>query len=175
MVVSNPQATGKNALWGCLPGYICAPPKPDACQIYANPPSFTYLCDPNNCIPSPPYTDVQWNHTADWSSGETSYFPPSKDYYNLDPYAFGLNYGIFAEEIVSSTIVETQLGKTRTYVEIYTTGDWSSQASISMSEIITVCLHRPSLALSLCSFFCYPLSSYTVVISCFTHTFLTSC
>jgi hypothetical protein len=104
-----PQDTGPNALWGCSPGFVCSPPKPDSCTVFAQPPSYDYLCDASFCIPSPPFTPVVW------PDHETSFYPPTQGYFNLPPPAFGLDYGIFAETVVNGVA----------------TGDWSSQASIT--------------------------------------------
>lgn len=113
----NPQDTGKDATWGCSPGYVCNPPKPDHCQLWANPPDANYTCDASYCIPAPPFNDVKWQDDT------TSYFPAVEGYFNLNPEDFGLSFDIFAEEIVTTTI-----GGVPT---TYTTGDWSSQASLS--------------------------------------------
>jgi hypothetical protein len=96
-------------LWGCAPGFVCSPPKPDDCQVWAQPPSYNYLCDKSNCIPSPDFTGVVW------PANETSFFPPTNGYFNLPPGAFGLDYGIFAKQVINGI----------------TTGDWSSQASLT--------------------------------------------
>jgi hypothetical protein len=104
-----PQDTGPNALWGCAPGFVCSPPKPDDCSLFAQPPSYDYLCDKSFCIPAPPFNDVHW------PPGETSFFPLTEGYFNLPPTAFGLDYGIFAEQVINGV----------------TTGDWSSQTSIT--------------------------------------------
>jgi hypothetical protein len=104
-----PQDTGPDALWGCSPGFVCSPPKPDDCSLFAQPPSYNYLCDKSFCIPSPPFTDVQW------PANQTSFYPPTEGYFNLPPPAFGLDYGIFEEEVINGV----------------TTGDWSSQTSIT--------------------------------------------
>ncbi len=78
--------------------------------MWAEPPSYTtYLCDVSFCIPSPPFTDVKW------PDNQTSFFPPIDGYFNLPPPAFGLDYGIFAEEVINGV----------------TTGDWSSQTSLT--------------------------------------------
>lgn len=50
-----------------------------------------------------------------WPANETSYFPPTNGYFNLPPPAFGLDYGIFAAQVINGV----------------TTGDWSSQASLT--------------------------------------------
>lgn len=123
--VAHPQATGKNALWGCAPGYVCSPPKPDDCTIYADPPDFSYVCDPANCIPSPDYNDTHWE------TGKTGYFPPPANYFNLNPNAFGLDYGIFAEQVAVTTITTVKHGYTKTILSTYTTGDWTSQAGLT--------------------------------------------
>ncbi|RDL33729.1 uncharacterized protein BP5553_08097 [Venustampulla echinocandica] len=84
-----PQDTGPDALWGCSPGFVCNPPKPDHCTVWADPPDKNYLCDAKFCVPSPDFSPVTW------PAGKTSYFPPTDGYFNLNPNAFGLGYGIF--------------------------------------------------------------------------------
>jgi hypothetical protein len=78
--------------------------------VWAEPPSYSYLCDVSFCIPSPPFTDVQW------PENQTSFFPPPYGYFDLPPPAFGLDYGIFAEQVINGV----------------TTGDWSSQTSLTV-------------------------------------------
>lgn len=116
-----PQDTSDRALWGCSPGYICDPPKPAGCNIWANPPDYNYLCDRKNCKPAPPF------HGTEWPDNTTSYYPPTKGYFNLNPRAFGLDYTIFVEKIIVKTI--TRYGAP--FVTTYTTGDWVSKASLS--------------------------------------------
>lgn len=89
-----PQAYGANTLWGCLPGYVCSPPKPAGCALWANPPNYDYKCAAKNCVPAPPFTDVVWPPNS------TAYYPPQKNYYNLNPKAFGLDYTIFVTNVV---------------------------------------------------------------------------
>jgi hypothetical protein len=89
-----PQDSGPNALWGCSPGFICSPPKPDNCEIWAGPPNYDYVCDAKSCIPSPSFTSVVW------LAGNTSKYPLT-GYFNLNPNSFGLNYSIFITTEVS--------------------------------------------------------------------------
>jgi hypothetical protein len=89
--------------------------------VYANPPAYSYVCDPQYCVVAPDFTNVTW------LSDETSYYPPQQDYYNLNPLAFGLDYGIFAEQ----TYATTEVSSGTTIVSTITTGDWSSQASLT--------------------------------------------
>ncbi len=109
-----PQATGEDATWGCLPGYVCSPPKPDSCDLFANPPDPNYVCDQAYCIQAPAFNDVQW------PSGHTSFYPAIEGYFNLNPEDFGLSFDIFAEQIISTIIAGVPTA--------YTTGNWSSQA-----------------------------------------------
>lgn len=104
-----PQDTGPDSLWGCSPGFVCSPPKPGSCTLFAQPPGYDYLCDASFCIPAPPFTDVIW------PENQTSFYPPTPGYFNLPPPAFGLDYGIFSETVINGV----------------TTGDWTSQASIT--------------------------------------------
>lgn len=116
-----PQNTGPNAVWGCSPGYVCDPPKPAGCNIWANPPNADYLCDAKNCIPSPNFNPVEWPENT------TTWYPPTKGYFNLNPRAFGLDYTIFVKRIITTTITKHH----HTFVATLTTGDWASKASLS--------------------------------------------
>ena len=116
-VVATPLPT--DYTWGCPPGNVCHPPKPEGCDIFAGPPPDNYVCQPSECVVSPPFTPVTGAWGNDISSNATSYFPPQEDYFNLSPFAFGLNFDIFVE------VVEVIGGST------ITTGDWTSQASIT--------------------------------------------
>jgi hypothetical protein len=115
--------------WGCRPGTICHPPKPAGCDIFAGPPPDDYVCQPSECVVSPPFTPV----TGGWSdsilSNDTSYFPPQEDYFNLSPFAFGLNFDIFVQEVEVLETVGPNGIQTPTTV---TTGDWGSQTSITV-------------------------------------------
>jgi hypothetical protein len=115
--VLNPQATGTNSTWGCQPGYVCSPPKPDDCEFFRNPPDRDYVCDPQNCILAPLFTDVSW------PAGKTDYYLPTEGYFNLNPEAFGLSFGIFEETIVTE--------QTSGYQSTYSTGDWTSQTDLT--------------------------------------------
>jgi hypothetical protein len=77
--------------------------------VWAEPPSYDYLCDESFCIPSPSFPNVTW------PQGQTSFYQITDGYFNLPPPAFGLDYGIFAEEVINGV----------------TTGDWSSQTSLT--------------------------------------------
>lgn len=116
-----PQNTGPDAVWGCSPGYNCDPPKPAGCNIWANPPDTNYLCDAKNCKPSPDFHPVQWPDNT------TTFYPPTKGYFNLNPRAFGLDYTIFVEKIIVKTI--TKHGYP--FVTTLTTGDWASKPAFS--------------------------------------------
>ena len=111
------QDTGKDATWGCSPGYICDPPKPDHCQFWANPPNANYTCHKDYCVKAPSTIDVHW------PDDHTSWYPATEGYFNLNPEDFGLSFDIFEANVVTATI-----GGLPT---TYTTGDWSSQASLS--------------------------------------------
>jgi hypothetical protein len=53
------------------------------------------VCRPQDCIPSPPLLPPQ--HWGDPDSPDGPWiFNVSQDYFNLNPYTFGLDYGIFA-------------------------------------------------------------------------------
>ncbi|KAF4513285.1 hypothetical protein G6O67_000574 [Ophiocordyceps sinensis] len=114
---SAPLSPDSNLTFGCKPGYVCNPPKPNGCNVWPGPPSDDFLCRPQDCIPSPPFQNVTWEE------GETSYYPLSEGYFQLNPEAFGLSYDIFTFKAYE----EVEYGHTRTI----TTGNWESQASLS--------------------------------------------
>ncbi|KAM0284701.1 hypothetical protein ACHAQH_001856 [Verticillium albo-atrum] len=107
-----------NRTWGCEPGFVCNPPKPEGCNLWADSPANDYVCKPKYCVPSPHYA------LATWPEGETSYYPPSEGYFNLNPNAFGLPFSIFDYE----TIVKEWKHKTWTI----TTGNWASATELSV-------------------------------------------
>lgn len=98
-LVSNPTYTPATQLpidytWGCPPGYLCRPPHTGdraGCNAEAGVPADGYVCAPSDCIPAPPLIYNQ--SVAIDENGH--HFNISKDYYNLDPGDFGLNYSIF--------------------------------------------------------------------------------
>lgn len=98
-LVSNPTYTPATQLptdytWGCPPGYVCRPPHTGdraGCDSEAGVPADGYVCAPSDCIPAPPLIYNQ--SVATDENGH--HFNISKDYYNLDPDDFGLNYSIF--------------------------------------------------------------------------------
>jgi hypothetical protein len=120
-VIVTPQDTGPDSLWGCAPGFHCVPPKPAGCNIWANPPNFDYLCDAKYCQKSTPFNNVVWPPNS------TTWYPPIDGYFNLNPRAFGLDYTIFVEVTVTKII--TKHG--HTYTTSYTTGDWTSQPTLT--------------------------------------------
>ncbi|KAF3359984.1 hypothetical protein VdG1_01674 [Verticillium dahliae VDG1] len=113
-----PYDPSSNRTWGCEPGFVCNPPKPEGCNLWADSPANDYVCQPKYCIPSPHYA------LATWPEGETGYYPPSEGYFNLNPNAFGLPFSIFDYEI----IVKTWKHKTWTI----TTGNWASATELSV-------------------------------------------
>ncbi|RYP06003.1 hypothetical protein DL765_009651 [Monosporascus sp. GIB2] len=108
--------------WGCRPGTVCSPVKPAGCEIWADPPDPSYVCEPSRCIPSPEYEPVIW------TNNDTSYYPPTEGYFNLAPPAFGLSYDIFEVDVIVST-VKPKHGYP--YVTTISTGNWESQSSIT--------------------------------------------
>lgn len=114
---SAPLDPKSNLTFGCKPGYVCDPPKPDGCNFWPGPPSDDFICCPDDCIPAPPF------ETATWAENQTEYYPPSDGYFNLNPEAFGLPYDIFAYEIRT----ETNDGKALPHK----TGNWASQPALS--------------------------------------------
>ncbi|KAL8371901.1 hypothetical protein RB595_001620 [Gaeumannomyces hyphopodioides] len=110
--------TPRNFKWGCAPGYVCNPPKPDGCAVWDSAPPNEFSCEPQHCILAPPVKPVHW------AENETGYYPPAEGYFNLDPRAFGLSPGIFEKiEVIKMVDGETQT---------ITTGIWTSQASLSV-------------------------------------------
>ncbi|KHN97043.1 glycoprotein X [Metarhizium album ARSEF 1941] len=114
---SAPLDTKSNRTFGCEPGFVCNPPKPNGCNLWPEPPADDFLCDPNDCIPSPPFAKVAWEGC------ETSYYPPSYGYFNLNPEAFGLSYDIFEYKVINTT--------TNGHASLVTTGNWASQSSLT--------------------------------------------
>ncbi|KAK7928209.1 hypothetical protein PG985_005207 [Apiospora marii] len=109
--------------WGCSPGKICSPPKPDGCLIWAEPPAKEYVCPSQSyCVDAPVYKN------ATWEPEETGYFPPNDIYYNLPPTAFGLTYDIFKEDFVPEICIDSAGEK---YTTTRATGNWESQTSIT--------------------------------------------
>ncbi|KAG6053229.1 hypothetical protein E4U17_004914 [Claviceps sp. LM77 group G4] len=84
-----PLSPTSDLTFGCKPGYVCNPPKPDGCNLWPGPPADDFLCDKKDCIPAPPL------HKP--TGGDGDYYPPSYGYFNLDPEPFGLSYNIFAK------------------------------------------------------------------------------
>ena len=114
---SRPLDPKSDRTFGCAPGYVCNPPKPDDCNFWPEPPSSDYLCEPRDCIPAPPFKNVTWE------DGETGYYPPAFGYFDLNPEAFGLSYDIF-EYRLEKHIKDGE-------VVTITTGNWESQATLS--------------------------------------------
>jgi hypothetical protein len=114
--VTAPLETGSDRTFGCKPGYVCNPTKPEGCNFWPGPPSKDYLCNPDDCIVSPPFINVTW------PDDKTKYFPPSFGYFNLNPNAFGLSYDIFEYVVVE----EVRHGHTKTI----TTGNWETQSTL---------------------------------------------
>jgi hypothetical protein len=88
----------RNYTWGCPPGYLCKPKHTGAdagCNIEAGLPAESYVCSPDECIKSPPFIHDQYWGTPVESNEIRSTYNVSKDYFNLDPEIFGLNYSIF--------------------------------------------------------------------------------
>ncbi|POS70269.1 glycoprotein X [Diaporthe helianthi] len=118
-----------NLTWSCAPGYNCNPPKPDGCNIWSDLPANNYQCPQEYCVPVKPYFNTTWQE------GNTSYFPVTEGYFNLNPEAFGLSYDIFSEEL----IIEEIGG----YEVTFTTGNWASQTSISELTVSTTATILP--------------------------------
>lgn len=129
--------------WGCPPGYICNPPMPPGCNFWAGPPSDDYVCQPSECrAATPPLIPSSWG--SDSESNITTYYPPTKGYFNLNPEDFGLSFDIFLEEVV--TVNSVGPNDERFAISTYTTGDWSSQASLTQSTVPTTISHKRSIS-----------------------------
>lgn len=114
---TKPLPTDSDLTFGCKPGYVCNPPKPKGCNLWPDPPSKDYVCNPQECIPAPAFKKVTW------PPNETSYYPPQDGYFNLNPEAFGLSYDIFDYKLCEKVI--------NGHKTTITTGNWQSQASLS--------------------------------------------
>ncbi|XWW93943.1 hypothetical protein V2A60_001882 [Cordyceps javanica] len=77
--------------FGCKPGTVCSPPMPADCNMWPGPPQDDFVCGAGQCIPSPPFTPVHWKEN------ETSYYPPPRGFFNLDPGSFGLTNAVFED------------------------------------------------------------------------------
>jgi hypothetical protein len=122
-----PSSVPTDYTWGCPPGYLCTPSKPDSCNIPAGPPAFAYYCRPEECKPVSPFTPPD-NWGADSSSNVTSYYPLQDDYFNLAPPAFGLSYDIFVRKMITVYILSPD-GKVE--ISNFYTGNWASQTTIT--------------------------------------------
>jgi hypothetical protein len=116
-----PQDSGPDALWGCSPGFVCNVPKPAGCKLWADPPKYDYLCDAKYCISSPPFSPVVW------PVDKPSYYPPTPGYFNLNPKAFGLDYGIFVKKVIVTYTIKYG----SKVLSTYTTGKWASQTALT--------------------------------------------
>ncbi|KAG6194127.1 hypothetical protein E4U10_003272 [Claviceps purpurea] len=111
-----PLSPTSDLTFGCKPGYVCNPPKPNGCNLWPGPPADDFLCDKKDCIPAPPLNKP--------TRGDGEYYPPSYGYFNLDPVPFGLSYNIFA--------------KPRQFVEdVHNTKDTSSQQTPPVSHKVS--------------------------------------
>lgn len=115
-----------SSTWGCPPGYFCAPPKPAGCVVFEGPPPDNYVCQPSECVIAPKFTPVTWGTPI--YSNDTSFYPLQPPYFNLDPQEFGLSFGIFAEEVITTTITDAYGHE---FTTVFSTGDWASQATIT--------------------------------------------
>lgn len=104
--------------WGCGPGYLCSPPKPQGCNFWADSPLDSFVCAPEDCIRAPPYYQVSW------PENETDWYPPTEGYFHLDPRAFGLSFDIFEPP---EEVVKTIHGKETTIF----TGNYESQTDLT--------------------------------------------
>lgn len=84
--------------WGCPPGYLCKPKHVGAdagCNFEAGLPADTYVCSPDQCIESPPFIHKQFWGEPGESDKVAPTYNVSKDYFNLNPELFRLDYSIF--------------------------------------------------------------------------------
>ncbi|KAL1900328.1 hypothetical protein Cpir12675_001012 [Ceratocystis pirilliformis] len=104
--------------WGCPPGYICNPHKPDSCNFWGDIPDKDYTCEPQYCIPAP-----KLNRTI----CEDGPVPQNPGYFNMNPEVFGLSFDIFEEpEVLTKTVGTHIISYTRTdqYVSQATLSQW---------------------------------------------------
>lgn len=100
--ITNPTFTPSHPLptdytWGCPPHQLCRPDKRTAdgeCNFEEGPPADTYICSPDECIPSPTLLPPQFWGRPVWSDRVGQYMV-SPGYFNLRPQEFGLDFGIF--------------------------------------------------------------------------------
>ncbi|PNH26448.1 hypothetical protein VD0002_g5603 [Verticillium dahliae] len=90
--LESPHDRTSDRTFGCVPGFVCNPPKPPGCNLWANSPADDYVCELRYCIHSPPYSRVHW------LEGETGRVPLDEEYFNLNARAFGLPYSIFESD-----------------------------------------------------------------------------
>ncbi|KAH6610555.1 hypothetical protein Trco_000575 [Trichoderma cornu-damae] len=109
--------------FGCKPGFVCNPPKPEGCNFWPGPPPDEFRCQPDECMVTPPLNNVEWE------DGKTGYYPPQRGYFNLNPEDFGLSYDIFEYNLVQ----KVENGHTSTFM----TGNWESQASLTDGPLQT--------------------------------------
>lgn len=127
----------RNYTWGCPPGYLCKPKHTGAdagCNIEAGLPAESYVCSPDECIKSPPFIHDQYWGTPVESKEIRSSYNVSKDYFNLDPEIFGLDYSIFR-------IPDLKPGDDHYYI-LSSRRSWSkllSRQSISASTVPGAC------------------------------------
>ncbi|KAJ5144049.1 uncharacterized protein N7515_002836 [Penicillium bovifimosum] len=127
-LISNPTYTPTAALpvdytWGCPPGYICQPAhvgdRAD-CTIEAGLPDVGYVCTPSDCVPAPPL-----------DSDPSSEYDLSKEYFNLNPEGFGLDYSIY------DTSADNAVGKRFISLRDFIAGRKAKRVDIT--NIPTVC------------------------------------
>ncbi|KAG5981127.1 hypothetical protein E4U55_003263 [Claviceps digitariae] len=120
---SAPLSPTSDLTFGCRPGTVCNPPKPDWCNFWPGPPADDFLCNPNDCIPSPPFT------LTTWEPGKTHSYPPSYGYFNLDPEPFGLSHDIFGYKMYQQLVDD--------HTTTLTTGNSEPQKSLTTTTVPT--------------------------------------
>ncbi|KAG5918405.1 hypothetical protein E4U42_006866 [Claviceps africana] len=89
---SAPLPPTSDLTFGCKPGTVCDPPKPNGCNFWPGPPADDFLCRPDDCVASPPLANTHWQ------PGQAHSYAPPHGYFNLNPEDFGLSYDIFGYE-----------------------------------------------------------------------------
>lgn len=85
-----------NYLWGCPPGKLCHP-KREGCNFERDLPADTYVCAPEECLPTPELPSYEAFVAANLpqSNDSCAWLTPIDGYFNLNPEDFDLDYSIF--------------------------------------------------------------------------------
>lgn len=104
-----------NLLWGCAPGFICSPRKPEGCNFWSGLPAPNYVCAAEDCLPAEPAIPARWDENT------TGQYPLVPQYFPLNPAHYGLSADIFDQELEILDIGEAELYTARF-------GDWGTRA-----------------------------------------------